>query len=189
LQFPVTYRENFDRTRIGSTPKYFSDLYGAFETTKNPTLSGNALEQIIPGLAIEWPLVAHRTPRTIIGSREWKDYQVSCDVLLTDQGWAEVGGRFDKPWDSGYWLRVHSDGSWKVTINKKVSADGKLTKPVIGHWKRLIVQCYRDQISFFVGGNRIAVLRDTTFSSGLAGLGTGWNKAYFDNFEVTPVVH
>jgi hypothetical protein len=187
--FPSTYRENFESTKIGSTPKYFSDLYGAFEARKNPTKSGRVLKQIIPGPAIEWPLVAHRTPRTIIGAREWENYEVSCDVLLPDSGWAEVGARFEKPWDSGYWLQIQSDGSWRVSVNNGVPATGKLAETACGKWRRLKVRCEHDQIAFFIANDRIASLRDTSFSAGLAGLGTGWNKAYFDNFEVTPIVH
>jgi hypothetical protein len=185
--FPSSYSEDFETAPIGATPKYFSDLFGAFEVSKVPGVHGHVLQQIIPGPGIEWPLVAHRAPRTIIGSRGWKDYQVSCDVLLNEKGWAEVGARFDKPWDSGYWLQVHFDGRWKVCVNGTVLSEGKVASSDPPNWRRLTVRCDRDQVSFSVNGVRLTTMQDTTYKSGLAGIGTGWNEAYFDNFEVAPI--
>jgi len=188
-EFPSSYREDFEITAVGKTPKYFADLFGAFEVANSPLGTGHTLQQLIQGPGIEWPLVAHRFPRTIIGAQQWKDYQVSCDVLLTEKGWAEIGARFDKPWDSGYWLQIHSDGSWKVSVNGKFPSEGRVTTAAQQQWKRLKVYCDHDQVSFFIDGEKLVTMNDTTFRTGMAGLGTGWNKAYFDNFEVTPVSH
>jgi galactosylceramidase len=187
--FPSSYREDFEDTSVGKTPRFFSDLYGTFEVVRAPKRSGHALQQVIPGPGIEWPLVAHRVPRTIVGSRAWRDYQVSCEVFLNEGGWGELGARFDKPWDSGYWLRIHSDGSWKVSANGKISWEGKVERTSQQRWNRLSVRCAGDRVTFFIDGEKLAAMQDTTFRSGLAGLGTGWNKAYFDNFEVVPVSH
>ncbi len=185
-EFPTTYKDDFENSLPRETPKYFSDLYGAFEVVAVPERKGHALQQVIPRPGIEWPLVPHQYPRTIVGSRNWKDYEVSCDVMLLDAGWASVGARFDKPWDSGYWLQLHADGTWKIAANGKFPAEGRIKSKVPGRWQRLSVNCSGNAIAFFIDGAKLASLEDTTFKSGLAGLGTGWNSALFDNFEVHP---
>lgn len=106
--------------------------------------------------------------------------------MLLDAGWASVGARFDKPWDSGYWLQLHADGTWKIAANGKFPAEGRIKSKVPGRWQRLSVNCSGNTIAFFIDGAKLASLEDTTFKSGLAGLGTGWNSALFDNFEVHP---
>jgi hypothetical protein len=39
-------------------------------------------------------------------------------------------------------------------------------------------------ISAFLDGKALAQISDTTHQSGMAGIGTGWNLASFDNFSI-----
>lgn len=184
--FPTSYKENFNDSPSGKAPKYFSDLNGAFEVAARSDGEGRCLEQVIRSLGIEWPLAGQPYPRTITGSRNWTDYEVSCDVRLDEEGWAAICARFDKPWDSGYWLLIYSDGTWKVGANGRFPAEGKSKAAITGRWQRLSVDCRQDVVAFSINGVKLTSVQDTTFRSGFAALGTGWNRALFDNFEVRP---
>jgi hypothetical protein len=41
-------------------------------------------------------------------------------------------------------------------------------------------------ISTSVGGKQVAQVTDSTFSKGMAGLGSGWHPAWFRSFAVSP---
>jgi len=184
---PSTYHEGFEEAPIGKAPRYLSDLNGAFEVSRRPDRDGHALMQVVKELGIDWPLAQQPSPRTVVGSKDWKDYEVACDVLVGENGWIGVGARFDKPWDSGYWLRVTNRGEWKLLANGKALAEGSDTSLVAGRWHRLAIRCRGGEIVASIGGKKLAAVRDTTFKSGMAILGTGWNLGYFDNLEIRPL--
>lgn len=50
--------------------------------------------------------------------------------------------------------------------------------------RTLGIRCRGEEIVASIGGKTIASVRDTTFRSGMAVLGTGWNTGYFDNLEL-----
>ena len=185
--FPFPYQDSFEESPVGKAPRYLSDLNGSFEVSDNPKGTGHVLSQVVGSLGIDWPLAKQPTPRTIIGSSRWKDYQVSCDVNVGETGWAGIGVRFDKPWDSGYWLRVTSGGQWKVLANGKPLAAGTEKKLAHDEWHRLSLSCRGGEIVASIGGKRLASFIDATFKSGMAVLGTGWNAASFDNLEIRPL--
>ncbi|MGA3246026.1 MAG: galactosylceramidase [Bacteroidota bacterium] len=185
--FASDYREDFEGTSIGKAPRYLSDLNGAFEVVRRPDGNGRSLKQVVMNLGIEWPLAQQPSPRTIVGSKDWKDYEIVCNVLLEENGWIGIGVRFDKPWDSGYWLQVTNRGEWKLLANGRALAEGIDTLLVGGRWHRLGIRCRGDEIVATVGKKELASVRDTTFKSGMAILGTGWNSGYFDNLEIHPL--
>jgi hypothetical protein len=41
-----------------------------------------------------------------------------------------------------------------------------------------------DKITAVIDGAEVQTIEDATYRSGMAGLGTGWNTAEFDNFSV-----
>ena len=182
--FPSDYREDFEGTSIGKAPRYLSDLNGAFEVVRRPDGNGRSLKQVVMNLGIDWPLAQQPSPRTIVGSKDWKDYEVVSDVLLEEKGWVGIGVRFDKPWDSGYWLQVSNRGEWKILSNGKVLAKGIDAELVGGQWHRLGLRCRGEKIVARIGEKVLTSVQDTTFRSGMAVLGTGWNLGYFDNLEI-----
>jgi hypothetical protein len=178
----LPFSDDFENDKVGRSPRYLSDLNGAFEVVQRPDGDGKCLSQVVTSLGIDWPLAEQPTPRTIIGSRSWIDYEVSCDVQLRREGWAAVCARFDKVWNSGYWLTLSADGVWKLETNEKILAGGRLRGPPASRWHRLSVACKGDRITGTIDEQGLVSVRDTTFRAGFAGLGTGWNRALFDNF-------
>jgi hypothetical protein len=53
-------------------------------------------------------------------------------------------------------------------------------------WHHMAMHLSCPEIAFSVDGKEIAAVRDGKCAHGLAGLGTGWNCAQFDNFSVRP---
>ncbi len=185
--FPPTYEDDFEITVPGRTPKYFSDLFGAFEVAKSPDGRGNALRQVIGSPGIEWPIVPHKMPKSILGSRGWKDYEVSANVWPDADGWVSIGVRFDKPWESGYWFKIDAKGSWELTIKDSALAQGTFGEPQRNRWTTVSLLCRGEIISPVVNEKVLRTITDTTFRSGLAGLGTGWNTGYFDNIRIRTI--
>jgi len=186
-EFPSVYREDFESTPVGKAPRYLSDLNGAFEVVRSPDGNGHSLRQVVKELGIDWPLAQQPTPRTIVGSKDWRDYEIGCDILLEENGWIGIGVRFVKPWDSGYWLQVTNRGEWKLLSNGKALAEGSDTSLGAGRWHRLAIRCRGEEIVALIGEKKLATVRDTTFKSGMAILGTGWNSGFFDNLETNPL--
>lgn len=185
--FPSSYNEDFEKTPVGRTPRFFSDLFGAFEVAPSSDGTGNVLKQVIASPGIEWPIVPHKTPRTVVGSREWKDYELSSSVWNGGDGWSSIGVRFDKPWESGYWLKVHQDGKWELTVHDSSIAAGFLNARPTNRWISLSLKCSGDTVRGICDGKILATVVDTTYRSGLAGLGSGWNGAWFDNVKIRPI--
>ncbi len=53
-----------------------------------------------------------------------------------------------------------------------------------GEWNKVALGFHGDRITASVNGKVIARVKDAEYTKGIAGLGTGWNTARFDNFEI-----
>ncbi len=95
--FPFPYRETFDEytnpAARGYLPQYTADICGGFEIAERPDGKGKCLRQIVGQKAQSW--APEWMPYTIIGDRDWKDYEVSADIYLDGGGWAGVMGRIN----------------------------------------------------------------------------------------------
>ena len=184
----LPFTDDFERTAPGRAPGYFSDLNGAFEVvTDSGKGGGRALRQTISERGIEWPLAGQPEPRTIVGSRSWSSYEVSSDIHLEGTGWAGVCARYGRPWESGCWLKLFSDGSWQFTGAGGTLDEGRLAEFDPGVWHTVSLWCSGTRVIASIDG----IARDTSADyyclSGFAALGTGWNMALFDNFSVRQV--
>ena len=127
-KFPFPYYETFDEyslpEQFGCLPHYTADIAGVFEIAERPDKTGKCLRQVVSQKPQSW--APEWTPYTIIGDRDWQDYDVSADVYLDNGGWAGVMGRVNNVGDGygcapkGYYLRLAADGTCTlVTINGK----------------------------------------------------------------------
>jgi galactosylceramidase len=70
-------------------------------------------------------------PYTIIGDRDWTDYEVSADICLEQSGWAGVMGRVNNVGygygcvPNGYYLRLAADGT--CSLYASTASGGKTT--------------------------------------------------------------
>lgn len=194
--FPLPYADNFEHTRLHGTPRWLSDQDGAFEVSACAGRPGHCLEQVITLRPIPWgPLP---DPWTLAGNIDWTDYRIDADVRLAGNGSAMLIGRIDSadafrdgraPLPSGYVLRIHSDRSWELLssaykVPVRTLAGGRLGAEVTGHWHHLCLAFRGDTVNAVVDDKSLASVIDHDHTHGMIGLGTGWNRAQFDNLAV-----
>ncbi len=192
--FPFPYKENFESTPLNRSPMYLSDQDGAFEVHPCIHRRGRCLEQVITTVPIPWgPLP---DPWTLAGNEDWTDYRISSDVLFSG-GPVTVMGRIDSTdvfaqqkarWPSGYIFRLSPDGHWslfsakyKMPIHTLASGTTKLN-PKKWHLVELTFQGSRIDVS--LDHHQVSTVTDTSHTHGMIGVGTGWNRAQFDNIAV-----
>lgn len=121
--FPFPYVEDFsayaDPKQSGYLPRYSADIQGAFELAERPDgTPGNCLQQVVPVPTLSWG--PEWQPYTIIGDRDWSDYEVSIDVWLKDGDTAGVMGRINHVGTGygvvpkGYYLELKHSGECRL---------------------------------------------------------------------------
>jgi len=203
--FPFPYFETFeeygDPDAWGSLPHYTADIAGVFEIAERPDGAGRCLRQVVTGGSQSW--APEWTPYTILGDPDWKDYEVSADVSVSQNGWAGVMGRVSgtgsgygcKP--DGYFLNLSGTGTCSLYVSKqndksepgRLLASGKAPAGSSVAWHTLTLRFSGPAISGYVDGVLALSAADTTYSSGMAGLVTGsrngtMNGALFDNLLI-----
>ena len=186
-RFPLPYRDDFESYRTGRTPKYFSDQGGAFEAADRPD-GGKCLRQVIIRRGIDWHFHATPDPYTMIGSREWHDYEVSCAACVEKSGYAALFGRITSSPQSveppkGYSLKASTDGHWELKAFTQTLASGNVPFAA-DRWHKLALRFAGRHITALIDGAEVKTLEDRTFDTGMAALGSGWNNAMFDDFTV-----
>jgi O-glycosyl hydrolase len=116
--WPLPYHDTFAGYPAGATPRYLSDLDGAFQTAPcGGGRPGMCLRQVITQQPVDWNgLFDH--PVTVIGdAASWRDYTVNVAARPAATGWVELIGRMDGEYASalsGIHLRLSADGSWQL---------------------------------------------------------------------------
>ncbi|MBN1394979.1 MAG: hypothetical protein JW959_08145 [Pirellulales bacterium] len=185
--FPFPYTDDFDDGRVGGLPNYFSDQGGVFEIADRPD-GGRCLRQSLARQGIDWHSHPNPEPYTMIGSKDWRDYGVSCQAFVEDSGYAAVYGRIAEGLQSeqpprGYWLKANADGRWELKASTKTLASGRAPFPA-DRWHTLELRFDGPRITALIDGEQMASIEDRAYSGGMAGLGSGWNRARFDDFAV-----
>ncbi len=194
--FPFPFTQNFDRVSFGRSPKYFSDQDGAFEVWPCKNRSGRCLAQVITHMPIPWGLTPD--PFTMLGDASWTDYEVSSDVLAPAAGDVSLLGRIDSAdffaghharWPSGYVLTVAAGGKWQLLSAAYKGPTLTLAAGTVSFaansWHRWSLRFDGSNVRALVDGRVIASVTDASHKAGMVGIGSGWNRAQFDNFRIT----
>ena len=200
----LPYSDDFETAAASTSPKYFSDMNGAFATVPcGAGRAGTCLQQMAAATPINWTHENYHDPYTIVGDGSWSNYTVSSDVLLRQAGTAEVLGRVGSQGKNNqgldaYHLRVSDAGAWSIwrsDISSTVSggwtwtqlASGTVTALGTSSWHTIALTMQGSTISAAVDGRTVGTATDATYTSGMAGLGvTGFQTEQFDNVKVTP---
>ncbi|MBA2937369.1 RICIN domain-containing protein [Paenibacillus sp. CGMCC 1.16610] len=202
--FGSSYTENFDSYSAGQTPKYLYDIEGAFEVSgKYGGGTGKALRQVILKPQLPWNSwgdFANPSTFTEFGDLNWQNYDYSADVLIENAGSVNIYGRVGRPLAGGnindykgYRLSVYDNGSWYLCYGDPYSyesgADSVLASGTVSGfsantWHNLKLSFVGTSITAYVDNVQIASVTDSHSRSGMAGLGSGWNPAQFDNLSV-----
>jgi len=193
--FPFPYREDFEKTSLHRAPKYLSDQDGAFEAVSCNGRAGRCLEQVITEKPIPWgPLP---DPWTLAGDVNWTDYQLDTDARLDQPGNITLIGRVDSAdvfkdgkahYPSAYVFVVNEKGEWKLLSCAYKRPDRVLAQGAVGFapskWHHLRLRFAGKQITASIDGHGTASVEDADHTHGMFGIGTGWNRAQFDNVSV-----
>ena len=195
--FPLPYSDDFERTPIAHAPKFLADQDGAFEVHPCTGKAGKCLAQMITEKPIPWSPLPD--PFTLAGDVTWRDYTLSVEAHFIDAGPVTLMGRIDSAdvfqdgkavWPSGYILSVFSDGRWQVSsaaYKKPTRTLGTGTTEVrAGQWQHLQLHFSGRAIRATVNGKQVFSADDEDHAHGMFAIGTGWNRAEFDDLRVTP---
>ena len=190
--FPLPYQEDFESYASGAVPHYFSDQAGTFEVVARADGQGKSLAQVLPQKGIEW--TGEFNPYSLVGDNTWMDYDVSTDVQLNTNEWVYIWGRVSSvpAWSgstpNGYWLAINNNpGTWELRNGSGVIVSGSAPFTT-GVWHHLRLAMQGSWIQAWVDNTQVANVADTTCSSGMAGVGCGWQCfPQFDNFTVRPL--
>lgn len=192
----LPYSDSFDSDTVGQQPRYLSQMQGAFEV--EPCAggrSGQCVQQQAGVQPIEWDNNA--TPYTIGGNLSWANYTVSADALISSAGAVQLLGRaggqdaFSPANLNDYYLQLSNTGAWSIVRNSKAGglstlASGTVTAPGTGTWQHLALTFNGHSISAAINGTTVGTVTDSSYASGMVGLGTsGYQASQFDNLSVT----
>ncbi|MFG2660106.1 ricin-type beta-trefoil lectin domain protein [Streptomyces sp. NPDC048425] len=194
----LPYSDTFDKRAASKSPRYFTDMNGAFETTACAGhRSGTCLRQMAPTSPIRWTDEPYNAPYTFMGEGSWTNYTVTADALFSEKGAVELLGRVGQQGRNNnglnaYHLRVSNDGTWSID---KSDTTWKFTRLAAGHtstlglnkWHTVAFTLQDTKLTASIDGKELGSVTDYSFSSGRAGLGvTGYQTQQFDNFALTP---
>jgi galactosylceramidase len=192
----LPYLDNFDGYEPGGQPRYTVDQSGAFEISSDG-LSGNCLKQLITRdiKPLDWERRASPSPYTLLGDQNWKNYQISADILMEPieeggyEGYALLGARCNfSPTGNVpaecYNVRIFSDGRWQLRKAALVLASGTLDYFQINAWYKVQLTVLDYKIIFSFDGKDIITVSDYELPSGHAVIGSGYNKIRFDNLVI-----
>ena len=186
--FPENYSDDFENYNVGSASKYFSDQAGAFEVYMNKAGS-KTLRQVVVDPLLVWDQWGPCDPEpfTEIGDSSFANYVVSCDVLIENKGTAKIMGRISaydpKKILAGYTLIVDNYGKWTLLDSVYSIASG-IVSFQSGQWHRLMLSFKGSLIKAYIDSIEVASVTNTSYSKGLAGLGSGKNYVQFDKFKI-----
>ena len=194
----LPYSDTFAGDTVGQQPPYLSQMQGAFEIEPcTGGRSGDCLQQQAATEPIEWDDNAN--PYTIGGNLSWADYTVSADALMQQAGAVQLLGRvgtmaaFDPADINEYYLQLSSTGAWSIVRNSTSGtlttlASGTVTAPGLDTWQQLSLTFDGDSISAAINGSTVGTVTDSTYASGMIGLGTdGYQTDQFSDLSVSLV--
>ncbi|MGP8304187.1 ricin-type beta-trefoil lectin domain protein [Streptomyces inhibens] len=194
----LPYADTFDVPATTTSPKYFSDMNGAFQTVScGSGRSGTCLRQMAPQTPIRWTDEPHNSPYTIMGDGSWGNYTVSVDTMLKKSGSVEVLGRVNRQAKNNnglnaYHLRVSDTGGWSIlksdtSWNFTTLAAGTTSALGTNRWHTIALTMQDTKLTAKIDGAAVGSATDVSFTNGQAGLGViGYETHQFDNFALTP---
>jgi hypothetical protein len=181
----------------------------AGEKKKHPAVNSNyVLAQMAP--ADPGPNSWHHgdpDPITIIGDLNWTNVRLSASGRIPSGGpsrteglppaYLELCGRIGEfntheatAGNGGVCVRLDEHGTWRVADAGKMVANGTISPPSASTWHAFMLEITE-------GGHALASIDGTALTptgvtvakgAGMAGLGSGWHSAYWDNFSAVPSV-
>lgn len=187
--FPFPYKTGFENETVGQLPEYFSDQAGVFEVHQRSDGKGKCLKQVINQQGIEWETGLNPAVETVLGDTTWTDYEVHTDVKITENtGCAKLLGRVMEmhrggDFPEGYTFVINTGNLWALYAGKEIIASGNMEFPAF-KWHHISLKMKGSSISVWVNDKELKSVINEKYSHGLAGIGSGFNYAEFDDFLI-----
>lgn len=197
--------------RRGGTPRYTTDLNGAFEVQEG-SFGNHVLTQVINdnNRPYDWNVWGNGTdensqtsgrPRTVLGDHRWTNYVAGIDFKLDltspecFENYAGIGVREVVHEGTGandvstYTFQVFKDGTYKLNCRSGQTSKGTLENFDSAVWHNMQLAADENVLTAYVDGQKVAVLVDDnhTSMSGRVTLTSGFYNTQFDNLEIMPV--
>ncbi|MFJ1705890.1 ricin-type beta-trefoil lectin domain protein [Kitasatospora sp. NPDC088346] len=194
----LPYADTFETPAATTSPRYFSDMNGAFQTVAcGGGRTGTCLRQMAPTTPIRWTDEPYSAPYTIMGDGGWSNYTVTTDTLFEQSGTIELLGRVNQQGRNNnglnaYHLRVSDTGAWSIdrsdtTWTWTTLAKGTTAALGTGRWHTVALTLQGSTLSAAVDGTTLGTATDHGYTNGRAGLGvTDYRTEQFDDFRLTP---
>ncbi|MGE7433894.1 ricin-type beta-trefoil lectin domain protein [Kitasatospora sp. NPDC001175] len=196
LELP--YADDFETTATTTSPKYFTDMNGAFQTVPcGGGRTGTCLRQMAPTTPIRWTDESYDAPYTMMGDGSWSNYTVTADTLFEQSSTIELLGRVNQQGRNNnglnaYHLRVSDTGAWSIDKsdtgwNFTTLASGSTTALGTRSWHTVALSLQDTTLTATIDGTVVGSATDGSFTNGQAGLGvTDYRTDQFDDFTLTP---
>ncbi|MET8543660.1 ricin-type beta-trefoil lectin domain protein [Kitasatospora sp. NPDC004799] len=194
----LPYADGFDTPATTTSPKYFTDMNGAFQTVPcGGGRTGGCLRQMAPTSPIRWTEEKDNAPYTMMGDGSWSNYTVTADTMFEQSGTVELLGRVNQQGRNNnglnaYHLRVSDTGAWSIdksdtTWKFTTLASGTITALGTGRWHTVALALDGETLTASIDGTAVGSATDASFTNGRAGLGvTDYRTEQFDDFALTP---
>ena len=126
---------------------------------------------------------------TVLGDTAWTDYEVHAEVNITENtGYAKLLGRVMEMYrggdfPEGYTFVINTDRKWALYAGKEIIASGKEKFPAFT-WHHISLKMRGNKVTVWVNDKEVTSVTNGKYTHGLAGIGSGFNTAEFDNFYV-----
>lgn len=184
--FPKSYSDNFDNYTIGQEANYFMDQTGVWEIYQGT--NSLVMRQQVLESPIVWCSESNR-PISLIGDFSEDDTLLTIDALIETTGTVGLGSRVqeggcgDNYAAGGYFFDVSNTGAWTLAVGNKVAKSGTTTFSS-NTFYTLSLLTNGTNICGSINNAVLGCIQDSTYSTGFAAIGTGWNYAQFDNFHL-----
>ncbi|MEY9936939.1 ricin-type beta-trefoil lectin domain protein [Streptacidiphilus sp. MAP5-3] len=194
----LPYADDFETPAASTSPKYFTDMNGAFATVPcGGGRSGTCLRQMAATTPIRWTNEPYDAPYTFMGDGSWSNYTVTSDVMFEQSSSIELLGRINQQGRNNnglnaYHLRVSDTGAWSIdksdtSWNFTTLAAGTTTALGTDRWHTVALTLQGSTLTASVDGTTLGSATDSSYAYGRAGLGvTGYQTDQFDNFRLSP---
>lgn len=182
--------------RRGNTPRFTSDVNGAFEVETQENGNHVIRQKINQELLSNGWGLAPKNAMTSLGDDTWKDYTVSADVMLDPdenaKNYAGICARYnvvDSIAGNGYELRIFRQGKWTLLTNQGKIAEGKISGMKEGRTVNLKLSVLGNTITAYINNKQVVkkTIKKAMVNSGRIALVSAFYKNSFDNIRVEPV--
>ncbi len=192
----LPYSDNFNSYPAGTSPKFFEDMQGAYETRPCAAgRSGQCLQQVTPVQPINWQ--DDSDAFTLAGDSSWSNYTVTTDVNMQQAGTVTLLGRAGtqlRPQNrqAAYELRISDAGNWSIAKHTTGNTTVILTSGShvglgLNSWHTISLGFSGTQITAGLDGTTLGTANDPSYGRGQIGLGVvGYQTDQFDNLSITP---